>query len=117
MESNASSFISSNGNDGIVNKFVYQLGRSWFKLMHPSSPWCNTKSCRTSKHVSIHSIMDHDKGFVECYIHDSDIEKRNRIILAKAKEMVVDCHNLGISFHENDDEVALSTIKIISKDD
>lgn len=78
---------------------------------------CNNKSLCSSKRASIHSNMDHCKGVIECSIHDSNIENQNRIILAQVKDVVENCHILGISFRENDEDVVELAIKIINKED
>lgn len=76
----------------------------------------SNKPSYSNKCASIHLIMDHGKDIVECSIHDSDIENWNRIILAKVKEVVDDCHILSISFRENGEEVDQTAIKIINKE-
>lgn len=58
--------------------------------------------------------MDHNKDIVA--IHDFDIKNQNILILDKVKEVVDDCHNIGILIWEGDEEVVQSAIKIINKD-
>lgn len=38
-------------------------------------------------------------------VHDLGIENQNRIIMSKAKEIVVDCKTLGLSFKKSEDVV------------
>lgn len=44
-----------------------------------------------------------DGIYAKCFINDFDIENHKKVILNKAKMVVQNCHDLGISFRENDD--------------
>lgn len=50
-------------------------------------------------------------------IHDLDIENYNWIILQKARGLVQDCKDLGISFQVSENKVVLSVVRILQNVD
>lgn len=49
----------------------------------------------------------------ECSIHDLDIENRNRILSDLGKQVVQDFHELGISFHETEEDITSLVVQIL----
>lgn len=66
-------------------------------------------------HASMRNIMGLEKGTqAENTSHDFDIKNRKRVILNTVKLVVQDYHELGISFQENDEVLAISVVKILN---
>lgn len=68
------------------------------------------------KRVSIRNILGLNKGCYEKFsIHDSDIDNCNQIILRRA-QVIYDCHDLGILFQENEEQVDKYVVKILNNE-
>lgn len=79
------------------------------------TPLRHKRCCHAKKHTSMNNFMGlGEPSQAECSIHDSYIINMNRVLCALVTRIVDGCGDLGISFVNNEDEVMLTAIQILS---